>query len=66
MDKKAALFHGLGGSEKSFWIPWLKAALEKQGFDVWAPSLAACDGFDDLEKWVREVAEKSPCTGILI
>ena len=61
MDKKAALFHGLGGSEKSFWIPWLKAALEKQGFDVWTPSLAPCDGFDDLDKWVREVAEKSPC-----
>ncbi len=59
--RKAALFHGLGGSEKSFWIPWLKAELEQEGFDVWTPSLAPCEGFDDLDKWVREVVERSVC-----
>lgn len=60
MRKTAALFHGLGGSEKSFWIPWLKTALIKQGFEVWTPSLSECDGFDDLDKWVQEVIMQSP------
>ena len=60
MKKTAALFHGLGGSAKSFWIPWLKTSLEANGLSVWTPSLPECKGFDNLDKWVREVAAKSP------
>lgn len=58
--KTAAIFHGLGGSENSFWIPWLKAALKTEGMDVWTPSLSDCDGFDDLGQWVQEVAAAAP------
>ena len=60
MNKTAAILHGLSGSENSFWIPWLKAALETEGFDVWTPSLPACSGFDDLGVWTREVAATAP------
>jgi hypothetical protein len=60
MKKTAAIFHGLGGSENSFWIPWLKAALEAEGFDVWTPSLPACNGFDDLDAWVQAAAATAP------
>lgn len=60
MKKTAAIFHGLGGSEKSFWIPWLKNALAENEFDVWAPSLPECDGFNDLDQWVDVVSAKSP------
>lgn len=60
MKKTAAIFHGLGGSEKSFWIPWLKASLEAKNFDVWTPTLPACKKFDDLDIWVDEVVAKSP------
>ncbi|MCB1936344.1 MAG: alpha/beta hydrolase [Nitrosomonas sp.] len=60
MQKTAAIFHGLDGSENSFWIPWLKTSLETEGFDVWTPSLSACEGFEDLDKWVKEVAAIAP------
>jgi len=60
MKKTAAIFHGLGGSEKSYWIPWLKDSLETKNFDVWTPSLSACEEFDELDKWVQEVAATTP------
>ncbi len=60
MKKTAAIFHGLGGSEKSFWIPWLKASLEAKDFTVWTPNLPPCEKFDDLDLWVDDVVAKSP------
>jgi len=60
MKKTAAIFHGLGGSEDSFWIPWLKASLEANEFEVWTPSLPDCERFEDLDRWVRYVVAKSP------
>ncbi|SFL20060.1 Predicted esterase of the alpha/beta hydrolase fold [Nitrosomonas aestuarii] len=62
MKKKAALFHGLGGSKTSYWIPWLKTSLEADGFHVWAPSLSGCSSFEDLDKWVQEIVATSPPT----
>lgn len=60
MNKTAAIFHGLGGSERSFWIPWLKAELQTHGFDVWTPTLSACERFEDLDQWAQEVAAAAP------
>jgi predicted alpha/beta hydrolase family esterase len=60
MRKTAAIFHGLGGSENSFWIPWLKTTLETEGLDVWTPSMPPCNGFDDLDAWVQEAAATAP------
>lgn len=37
--KNASIFHGWGGSPRSFWFPWLTDALAKKGYDVWCPEL---------------------------
>lgn len=55
MKKIAAIFHGSGGSENSFWIPWLKSELQKNDYDVWAPSIADHDDQPDLDEWVNKI-----------
>ena len=35
--KKAVIIHGTDGSPEQIWNPWLKAQLEKQGYEVWCP-----------------------------
>ena len=37
--KKAVLLHGTDGSPNDHWFPWLKKELEKNGYDVFAPTL---------------------------
>ncbi len=37
--KNVILLHGHGGTPASFWLPWLRAALEKRGCSVWVPQL---------------------------
>lgn len=39
MSQHAAIIHGSGGSEHSFWIPWLRTELENAGYSVWTPSI---------------------------
>lgn len=41
--KNAAIFHGTSGTPNSFWIPWLKKELEKNGYKVWVPQLPQPD-----------------------
>ncbi len=61
MTKKAAIFHGTGCNENSFWIPWLKKKLEADGYDVWTPSLPPDqDGLANLNVWTAEVLETAP------
>ncbi len=61
MNKTAAIFHGTGGSENSFWIPWLKNQLEQNGFDVWTPSLPADEnGKANLDVWLEESKKRAP------
>lgn len=38
MSTKVFIFHGLGGSSKSSWIPWLKKEIEKRGNNVFVPN----------------------------
>jgi predicted alpha/beta hydrolase family esterase len=44
--KNAAIFHGTGGNPGVYWIPWLKAELEKQGYKVTVPALPDPDNPD--------------------
>jgi predicted alpha/beta hydrolase family esterase len=37
--KNTLILHGTDGSPEFIWIPWLKAKLEEQGYNVWAPLL---------------------------
>lgn len=37
--KTALILHGTDGSPDSNWFPWLKAKLESNGYNVWAPLL---------------------------
>jgi len=54
--KNALIFHGTGCSPNSYWLPWLKNELEKEGYQVWIPSLPDSDK-PDIKKWLPFVME---------
>ena len=49
--QKALLIHGFEASADSNWLPWLKAGLEKQGFEVFVPTLPNSN-HPDLSQWL--------------
>lgn len=54
--KNAILLQGAGETTESFWLPFIKAELEKKGFDVWLPQLPDNDD-PDLKKNLPFVLE---------
>lgn len=49
---KAFIIHGSYGHPRENWFPWLKAELEKQGFEVFAPTFPTPEG-QSLEAWMK-------------
>lgn len=37
--RRAVILHGTDGHPKHHWMPWLKAKLKEQGYEVWVPEL---------------------------
>lgn len=37
------IFHGIGDSPQSYWIPYVKEKLEEKGYTVWTPQLPQSD-----------------------
>lgn len=54
--KTALIIHGAFGSPTENWIPWLKAELEKQGYNVRTPIFPTPDG-QNLGSWNETVQE---------
>lgn len=54
---KVIIFHGSGSSPHSFWIPWLKNNLEKEGYIVETPELPDAQN-PDIKKWLPFALEK--------
>lgn len=50
--KKALIVHGVYGTPKENWFPWLKKELEKIGFEVIVPQLPTPEGHN-LKKWLK-------------
>lgn len=55
--KNAILFHGTSSSPNSFWFPYLKLELEKEGYQVSVPSLPDAD-HPDLKNWLPKALKE--------
>lgn len=51
MKKRVFIVHGWGGFPAEGWFPWLKAELEKRGFDVQVPAMPHPET-PTIEDWV--------------
>ncbi len=49
--KNAAIFHGTSSTPNHFWHPYVKAELEKLGYDVWVPQLPNTDT-PNIKEWL--------------
>lgn len=52
--QKVLLIHGFRGSASGGFLPWLKESLEKEGFEVFAPTLSSATE-PDAETWMKEL-----------
>jgi predicted alpha/beta hydrolase family esterase len=48
--KRAVILHGMDGHAHAHWFPWLKAQLQKRGYQVWVPNLPKADQ-PDAKRW---------------
>jgi predicted alpha/beta hydrolase family esterase len=51
MRERAFIIHGYLGYPEEAWLPWLKAMLEKRGYQVWLPAMPHPDR-PAIREWV--------------
>jgi predicted alpha/beta hydrolase family esterase len=51
MRERAFIIHGYLGFPEEAWLPWLKAMLEKRGYEVWLPAMPHPDR-PAIPEWV--------------
>jgi predicted alpha/beta hydrolase family esterase len=51
MGERAFIIHGYLGYPEEAWLPWLKAMLEKRGYQVWLPAMPHPDR-PGISEWV--------------
>jgi predicted alpha/beta hydrolase family esterase len=51
MRERAFIIHGYLGYPTEAWLPWLKAALEKRGYQVWLPAMPHPDR-PTIREWI--------------
>lgn len=56
MSKRACIIHGYEGHPEHGWVLWLKAELEKQGFEAHAPLMPTPDK-PKMQEWVGAIDE---------
>lgn len=52
--QKVLLIHGFEANADSNWFPWIKQSLEKNGYEVFAPSISTSE-HPTLESWMNEL-----------
>jgi hypothetical protein len=52
MAKRVLLIHGWGNKPEDNWYPWLKSELERQGYEVFAPSMPNSDN-PEASEWIN-------------
>ncbi len=52
--QKALIIHGFEGSGHGNWLPWMKQELEKNNFEVVAPTIST-SSHPTVESWVKEL-----------
>ncbi|MBP6942554.1 MAG: class I tRNA ligase family protein [Candidatus Buchananbacteria bacterium] len=53
--QKVLLIHGFESTNETGWLPWLKTELEKQGFEVIAPTMSTAKS-PSVESWLAELS----------
>lgn len=56
MQKRVFIVHGWGGNPGECWFPWLRHALQQQGFDVIVPQLPDTEN-PKIENWVPALSK---------
>jgi len=57
MKPRVFVIHGWGGSPQRDWMPWVKSALDKRGFEVHVPQMPDTDN-PIIESWVAHLAKE--------
>jgi predicted alpha/beta hydrolase family esterase len=56
MRERAFIVHGYLGYPTEAWLPWLKAALEKRGYQVWLPAMPHPDR-PAIPEWIDFIGQ---------